>query len=120
MHNIYLLIWSQTLVNWVWQTVVYVYFVMNVVNIKLNAVLQQYGVHYGKVFVIAAVVKDFKFDSFHKVICVLHDSSSLEVYYYMWPWSTKAVTSSTGIFVAIANNTSWVKIFAFYFTTKHH
>ncbi len=24
---------------------------------------------------------------------------------YMWPWSTKAVISSTGIFVEIANNT---------------
>ncbi len=24
---------------------------------------------------------------------------------YMWPWSTEAVISSTGVFVAIANNT---------------
>ncbi len=31
--------------------------------------------------------------------------------FYMWPWTTKPVLSSTGIFVAIANNTLYGSIF---------
>ncbi len=40
--------------------------------------------------------------------------------WHMWPWSTKPVLSSTGIFVAIANNTLYgSKLFIFFYAKNH-
>ncbi len=48
----------------------------------------------------------------------LNDQHYLHIFNHLWTWSTKAVISSTGIFVAIANNTLYVKIIHFYFMAK--
>ncbi len=39
---------------------------------------------------------------------------------HMYPWSTKAVISNTGIFVAIANNTLYESKLSFFFYAKNH
>ncbi len=38
----------------------------------------------------------------------------------MWPWSTEAVLSRWGIFVAIANNTLYGSKWSFFFNAKNH
>ncbi len=47
---------------------------------------------------------------------ILNKSFSL---HYMWPWSTEAVISSTGIFVARLQYIVWLKIIHFYYMPNH-
>ncbi len=46
------------------------------------------------------------------------EARNITVHWYMWPWTTKPVISSTGIFVAIAKNTLYGSNFFFY--DKNH
>ncbi len=49
-----------------------------------------------------------------------HTDKELWISIYVWPWTTKPVLSSTGIFVAIANDILYGQKYTFLFYAKNH